>query len=270
MEELKKTGEQSKKVARKLMAKAYNIKADEAMGMLGDAHSTNYAENREFFMNQNNPANFERTWDTAYYLYSRMRKVTTKTPFDKVMDFSIIKKLGKVAKYAASQKNEYNVTFHAQDASAPSRPSRARSSPRRSPIHFYPNSFDLHEEGGPQKQGSEEDRRGALRSRTCRFVLEEVGKLAAQYGASRIVIEGHTDASMKGKVPFSRGRSSCRKTAPTRSNRRWCKKFKSLAPQPVLRRGHGLEEAFGQQDDPMNHAKNRRVEIKVFPLEKAN
>ena len=29
--------------------------------MLGDAHSTNYAENRDFFLNQNNPTNFERT-----------------------------------------------------------------------------------------------------------------------------------------------------------------------------------------------------------------
>ncbi len=39
--------------------------------MLGDAHSTNYAENRDFFLNQNNPANFERTWNTAYMLYRK-------------------------------------------------------------------------------------------------------------------------------------------------------------------------------------------------------
>jgi ABC-type nitrate/sulfonate/bicarbonate transport system substrate-binding protein len=113
MEELKKP-ENKQKVA-KIMAKAFNMpKADEALGMLGDAHSTNYAENRDFFMNQNNPANFERTWDTAYYLYKRMRRVTKKTPFDKVMDFSIIKKLGKVAKYAKSEKRIHGA-FYAQE-----------------------------------------------------------------------------------------------------------------------------------------------------------
>ena len=57
--------------------------------MLGDAHSTNYAENREFFLNQNNPTNFERTWNTAYYLYRRIGAVTTQVAFDQVMDFSV-------------------------------------------------------------------------------------------------------------------------------------------------------------------------------------
>ncbi len=44
--------------------------------MLGDAHSTNYAENREFFLNQNNPTNFERTWNTAYFLYRKIGSVS--------------------------------------------------------------------------------------------------------------------------------------------------------------------------------------------------
>jgi len=42
------------------MAKGYNIPATDALNMQGDAHSTNWAENREFFLNQNNPTNFER------------------------------------------------------------------------------------------------------------------------------------------------------------------------------------------------------------------
>jgi hypothetical protein len=66
----------------------------DALGMLGDAHSTNYAENRDFFLNQNNPTNFERTWTTAYFLYKKIGAVTEQTPFDQVMDFSIIQKLG--------------------------------------------------------------------------------------------------------------------------------------------------------------------------------
>ena len=78
----------------KLMAAGYSIPESDALGMLGDAHSTNYAENRDFFLNQNNPTNFERTWTTAYFLYKKIGAVTDQTPFDQVMDFSVIQKLG--------------------------------------------------------------------------------------------------------------------------------------------------------------------------------
>ncbi len=71
MEELKVAGRNKQKVA-KLMAHGYSIPESDALGMLGDAHSTNYAENREFFLNQNNPTNFERTWNTAYILYKKI------------------------------------------------------------------------------------------------------------------------------------------------------------------------------------------------------
>ena len=72
--------------------------------MLADAHATNYAENREFFLNQNNPTNFERTWNTAYFLYRRIGSVTgNPVPFDQVMDFSIIQKLGSEPFYANSE-----------------------------------------------------------------------------------------------------------------------------------------------------------------------
>ena len=40
-------------------------------------------------------------------------------------------------------------------------------------------------------------------------VAEEIGKLAGQYGAARIVIEGHTDAS---------GDPACRKPGPASTN----------------------------------------------------
>ena len=73
METLK--GQEGKAQAAKLMAAGYSIPEKDALGMLGDAHSTNYAENREFFLNQNNPTNFERTWNTAYFLYRKIGSV---------------------------------------------------------------------------------------------------------------------------------------------------------------------------------------------------
>src|SRR6185369_16447735 len=92
MEALKDQG--NKQQVAKYMAAGYSIPETDALNMLGDAHSTNVAENKEFFLNQNNPTNFERTWTTAYFLYKRINAVTDQTPFDQVMDFSVIQKLG--------------------------------------------------------------------------------------------------------------------------------------------------------------------------------
>ncbi|HEX9276928.1 MAG TPA: ABC transporter substrate-binding protein, partial [Casimicrobiaceae bacterium] len=96
----------AKQEAAQLMATGYSIPATDALSMLGDAHSTNWAENREFFVNANNPANFERTWNTAYFLYRRVGMVSNPVPFDQVMDFTVIKKLGGEPRYA-NQRNEY-------------------------------------------------------------------------------------------------------------------------------------------------------------------
>ena len=72
MEELKK--DDKKTTCAKLMADGYNIPASETIKMFGDAHNTNWAENFQFFLNQNNPTNFERVWSQAYYLYRRDRQ----------------------------------------------------------------------------------------------------------------------------------------------------------------------------------------------------
>ena len=112
------------------------------LGMFGDAHSTNWAENYQFFLNQNNPTNFERVWRQAYYLYRRIGTIKHRpVPFDQVMDFSIIEKLGKEEKYA-SQKDEYPIQF------APKTTSEVRAEDEiltnTVVIHFFPNSWDLH------------------------------------------------------------------------------------------------------------------------------
>ena len=106
MEELKKDENQKARCA-KLMADGYNIPASETIKMFGDAHNTNWAENFQFFLNQNNPTNFERVWSQAYYLYRRIGAISHQpVSFDKVMDFSVIEELGKDPKYRA-QKDEY-------------------------------------------------------------------------------------------------------------------------------------------------------------------
>jgi len=254
--------QENKQKAAKLMAAGYSIPESDALNMLGDAHSTNYAENREFFLNQNNPTNFERTWSTAYFLYKRINAVTDQTPFDQVMDFSIIQKLGSEAKYA-SQKNEYDVQFAPASASAVEG-EKDEILTKTVVIHFFPNSWDLSKKITRQVSGKDVEE---LYDPNVGFVVDEVGKLAGQYGAARIVIEGHTDASMRNSVPksvvqeLSLNRANAVKEAVLR-------KFPSLQPNQFSTSGMGWDRP-ADPSDPDNNAKNRRVEVKVFPAEAA-
>jgi NitT/TauT family transport system substrate-binding protein len=258
MQELK--AQEAKTKVAKLMATGYSIPESDALGMLGDAHSTNYAENRDFFLNQNNPTNFERTWTTAYFLYKKINAVTEQTPFDAVMDFSVIQKLGAEPKYS-SQKNEYDVHFAPATAGS-IQGEKDEILTKTVVIHFFPNSWDLNKKITRNADGKEVEE---LYDPNVDFVVEEVGKLAGQYGAARIIIEGHTDGSMKGQVPkglvqeLSLNRANAVKEGIVR-------KFKSLQPNQFSAAGMGWDRP-ADPADPDNGAKNRRVEIKVYPAE---
>jgi outer membrane protein OmpA-like peptidoglycan-associated protein len=242
------------------MAAGYSIPESDALNMLGDAHSTNYAENREFFLNQNNPTNFERTWNTAYFLYKKIGVVTQQTPFDQVMDFSVIQKLGSEAKYA-SQKNEYDVRFAPTSAGAVQGESDEILT-KTVVIHFFPNSWDVNKKVTRSVDGKDVEE---LYDPNVNFVVEEIGKLAGQYGAARIVIEGHTDGSMRNQVP----KSAVQELSLNRANavkEAIVKKFATLQANQFSATGMGWDKP-ADMTDPDNNAKNRRVEIKVYPAE---
>lgn len=250
---------EKQKVAR-LLATGFGIPETDAFAMLADAHSTNFAENKDFFINQNNPTNFERTWNTAYFLYRKIGKVGTPVPFDQVMDFSVLKKLEKDPKYANS-KNTYGMQFVPASAATIQAESEEILT-KTVTIHFYPNSWDLHKKVMQEVNGSQQEQ---LYDPNVDLILEEVGKLAGQYGAARIVIEGHGDASLKGRVPDS----LVKELSSNRANavkEQIIKKFPSLQPNQFASTGLGWDRPF-DESDPLNHAKNRRVEIKVYPAE---
>jgi NitT/TauT family transport system substrate-binding protein len=259
MQDLK--GQDAKQKVSKLMAAGYSIPESDALGMLGDAHSTNYAENREFFLNQNNPTNFERTWNTAYFLYKKINAVTQQTPFDQVMDFSIIQKLSGEQKYA-SQKNEYDIQFAPATAGSV-QGEKEEILTKTVVIHFFPNSWDLNKK--VTRTGDNGKEVEELYDPNVSFVVEEIGKLAGQYGAARVIIEGHTDASMRGQVPkslvqeLSLNRANSVKEALVR-------KFPTLQPNQFSTAGLGWDRP-ADDSDQSNAAKNRRVEIKVYPAE---
>jgi outer membrane protein OmpA-like peptidoglycan-associated protein len=129
-------------------------------------------------------------------------------------------------------------------------------------IHFFPNSWDLTKKVTRNVDGKEVEE---LYDPNVNFVVEEVGKLSGQFGAARIVIEGHTDGSMRGQVPkslvqeLSQNRANSVKEAILR-------KFPSLQPNQFSTAGLGWDRP-ADPSDPENHAKNRRVEVKVYPAE---
>lgn len=244
----------------KWMSEGYSIPESETLGMLGDAHWTNYAENREFFLNQNNPTNFERTYDTAFFLYKKIRVVDTKVPFDQLVDFSVLQSLAKEPAYAA-QKNEYEVRFAPTTAAAIQAESEEILT-KTVVIHFYPNSWDMQKMIIKNENGKDVEVRY---DPNADFVVEEVGKLAGQYGAARVVIEGHTDSSMRGRTPpdvvkeLANNRANAVKEALVRA-------FPTLQANQFSTNGVGWDRP-ADASDPENHAKNRRVEIKVYPAE---
>jgi NitT/TauT family transport system substrate-binding protein len=105
---------------------------------------------------------------------------------------------------------------------------------------------------------------GAVRPQR-RQRVDEIGQLAGQYGTSRIVIEGHTDASMQGQVPLSMvqelslNRANAVKEAVLR-------RYPSLDPNQFATAGMAWTRPADAQD-AQNAAKNRRVEVKVYPAE---
>src|SRR5262245_14730201 len=172
MEELKK--DEKKAQCAKFMAEGYNIPASETIKMFGDAHNTNWAENFQFFLNQNNPTNFERVWSQAYYLYRRISAITHQpVPFDKVMDFSIIEALGKEPKYR-SQKDEYQVRL-APKAAADIHAESDEILTNTIVIQFFPNSWDVYKKINRDEDGKVVE---VLYDPNVDDVLEEVAKLS--------------------------------------------------------------------------------------------
>ncbi len=258
MAELKNDG--PRQTAARLMADAYGLPPAEAANMFADAHSTNWAENYQFFLNQNNPTNFERIWSQAYYLYRRIGKIKHRTvPFDQVMDFSVIRKLGQEEKYAA-QKDEYSVQFVPKTTAEIQAEDEILTN--TVVIHFFPNSHDLYKKI-TEREGEKDVER--LYDPNVDLVLEEIAKLAGQFGTARIVIEGHTDSSMRGRAP----ENLVRELSELRANavkQALVTKFQTLDPNQFNVEGKGWDRP-GDPNDPLNQSKNRRVEIKIYPAE---
>jgi len=241
------------------MAEGYGMQVNEVEGMANDAHSTNFGENKEFFLNANNPTNFERTWKNINFVYRELGLIGTPVRFDEVMDFGIIKQLDKEGLFR-DQLDTYRSTFAPTtygklSAEAPIVTQTIR-------VNFYPNSSNLYE---PQHDDIGKPIPNTLYDPTVEATLEKVARLVGQYERAAIAVVGHTDSSMREKgaryemvKQLSIDRANAVKDALV-------KKYK-FDPAKFIVAGKAWDEP-ANPDDPLNQALNRRVEIAVYPPE---
>jgi NitT/TauT family transport system substrate-binding protein len=259
IEELKQKERQA--YCANLMAEGYSIPAGDAIKMFADAHNTNWAENSQFFLNPTNPTNFESIWKRAYQLYRRVGAVTHQpVPFDQVMDFSIIQRLSKVDKYKNST-DDYKVNMKAKTAEQVHAESDEILT-KAIVIHFAPNSSDLNMKITSEDSGKTTER---PYDPNVTNVLKDISQLTGKYSGARVVIEGHTDSSMKGQVPAALVKDLSAQRAHAVMNA-LVEKY-SLDPNRFAAAGYGWDKPF-DPTDPNNQALNRRVEVKVFSAEK--
>ena len=96
--------------------------------------------------------------------------------------------------------------------------------------------------------------------------MEGVAKLVGTFGAGRVIIEGHTDSSLRGQMPVD----AVKELSMNRANavkEALVAKYK-MQPEPPSRATAWAGIVRPIRKEPLDQAKNRRVEIKVYPAEK--
>ena len=244
--------------AARLMAAAFNLPAEDCQKMIGkdggittgDAHLTNYRENANFFLDPMNPANFEVVWNRASTIYKSLGAIAVPVTAAKVKAAGI---LAKMADEYRDVRDLSQPTFRPGMLFKHAEADTGEILTKAVIIQFQPNNSVLNAEYDP----------------SIPQTLEEVGKLAGSFGNAYVIIEGNADASKKGLVPADlvRQLSYDRADAVRKSI---MDKYK-FDPNKFKVLGNGWDNPLAGCTDPSNlehNRKNRRVEVKVFPLEK--
>jgi NitT/TauT family transport system substrate-binding protein len=235
-----------------LFEKAFNLPKGEAQAMLADAHSTNYAENAEFFLNQNNPSNFENTWDNINNIYRLAGYIKDPVRFDKVMDPRIIQK---IAPDYQDSKNEYVDTFAPVKLGFDVEKAKPILT-RTVHIHFAPNRADVDANYDPN----------------AGKVIKEIGRLASQFGNSTIVIAGYADRSRYaeveklGKAALKRHEQAVKDLSQRRA-RGVLTALKTKFPVFKDQEERFVVEGYGWEHPLETFALSRRVEVTVLSPE---
>jgi outer membrane protein OmpA-like peptidoglycan-associated protein len=216
----------------------------------GDAHLANYRENSNFFLDPMNPSNFEVVWNRASTIYKSLGAISATVPPAKVKAAQVLAKLSDEYKDVRDlSQPTFKPGAMFKNAEAESGEILTKSVI----VTFPPNKTTLdvaYDASIPQ-------------------VLEEIGKMAGSFGNAYIVIEGNTDGSRKGVVPADLVRQLSYDRADS-VRKAILEKYK-FDPNKFKVIGNGWDNPIAGMTDASNlehNKKNRRVEVKVFPLEK--
>ncbi|HWX20388.1 MAG TPA: phosphate ABC transporter substrate-binding/OmpA family protein [Candidatus Binatia bacterium] len=246
------------KMAARALATAFKLPEEDCGKMIGsdggivegDAHLTNYRENAKFFLDPFNPANFEVVWNSSATIYKSLGTINSIVPAAKVKAGTILSAMSEAYK---DVRDLSQPTFRPDALLKLSAEAGAGQVLTKAVmVSFEPNKSVLNQEYDS----------------TIPATLEEIGKLAGKFGNAYIIIEGNTDASRKGIVPPDLVRQLSYDRADS-VRRAIMDKYK-FDPNKFKVIGNGWDNPLPACTDPSNadhNKKNRRVEVKVFPLE---
>jgi NitT/TauT family transport system substrate-binding protein len=246
------------KMAARALATAFKIPEEDCGKMIGsdggiaegDAHLTNYRENAKFFLDPFNPANFEVVWNSASTIYKSLGTINTTVPAPKVKASTVLSAMSEAYKDVRDLSQPTFKPDALTKMSAEAGAGQVLTKPVM--ISFEPNKSGLNPEYDS----------------TIPATLEEIGKLSGKFGNAYIIIEGNTDASRKGIVPPDLVRQLSYDRADS-VRKAIIEKYK-FDPNKFKVVGNGWDNPLPGCTDPSNaehNKKNRRVEVKVFPLE---
>jgi ABC-type nitrate/sulfonate/bicarbonate transport system substrate-binding protein/outer membrane protein OmpA-like peptidoglycan-associated protein len=244
--------------AAQTLSKAYGLPVEDCKSMIGkdggvaegDAHLANYRENSNFFLDPMNPSNFEVVWNRASMIYKSLGAIDAPVAPAKVKAASILAKLSEEYKEV---RDLSQATFKPGALFKTAEAETAEILTKSVIISFEPNKTGLNPDYDP----------------TIPNVMDEIGKLAGTFGNAYIVIEGNTDSSRKGVVPADLVRQLSYDRADS-VRKAILLKYK-FDPNKFKVIGNGWDNPVPTMTDasnPEHNKKNRRVEVKVFPLEK--
>lgn len=263
--------------AAEAVSTAFDIPLADCEGMVGkdgsivdgDAHLANYRENEAFFLNPMSPYSFEVIWNMASRIYQKLGAIQKPTPASSV----------KEPKFLAAMAGEYKDVLDLsvrefnphQDFSRMSLEDDGVLS-KAVTFTFKPNSKAL----------------DFAYDTNATANIQSIGELIGGFGAAYIVIEGNADSTKKGTIPgdlvrqFTLERAQAVKDAIVAQ-------FK-VNPEQLQVKGNGWDSPISVQiltdkdgsayvaslDGQIlrgtdivayQNRLNRRVEVKVYPIE---
>ncbi len=245
--------------AAQALSTAFSLPVEDCKNMVGkdggiaegDAHLTNYRENAKFFLDPFNPANFEVVWNSASTIYKSLGTISTTVPASKVKAATVLAGMSEAYKDVRDLSQPTFRPDALTKMSAEAGPGQGLLT-KAVQISFEPNAYNLN----------------TNYDSTIPATLEEIGKLAGKFGNAYIIIEGNTDASRKGIVPADLVRQLSYDRADA-VRKAIMEKYK-FDPNKFKVVGNGWDNPLPASTDPSNpdnNKRNRRVEVKVFPLE---